>query len=58
MINVDTGEKTNSFNLYYSTVFSRECNIPHMQAENTCDPFTIDIKILGEGLRPSGKTNK
>jgi hypothetical protein len=54
---IDTVEKTNYFNLNYSTVFSRECNILYIQAENTFDPFTIDIKKLGEGLRRSGKIN-
>ena len=36
----------NSFNFYYSTVFSSEGNIPHIQGENTGEPFTIDIKII------------
>jgi hypothetical protein len=39
-------EKANSFNFYYSTVFSREGNFPHIQAENTGEPFTTYIKTI------------
>jgi len=39
-------DKGNSFNSCYSTVFSSEGNIPHMQGESTGEPFTIDIKII------------
>ena len=39
----DSIDKANSFNSYYLTVFSNEGNIPHMQGENTGEPFTIDI---------------
>jgi hypothetical protein len=39
------------FNFYYSTVFSSEGNIPHIQAENTCDPFTIDIKTIRRRIK-------
>ena len=42
----DPIDKANSFNSYYSTVFSTEGNIPHKQGENTGEPFTIDIKII------------
>jgi hypothetical protein len=42
----DSIDKANSFNSYYSTVFSSESNIPHMQGENTGKPFTNDIKII------------
>ena len=38
-------DKANSFNSYYSTVFSSEGNIPNMQGENTGEPFTIDINL-------------
>jgi len=34
------------FNFYYSTVFSTEGNILHIQGEHTGKPFTIDIKII------------
>jgi hypothetical protein len=39
-------EKANSLNLYYSTVFSSEGNIPQIKGENTDVPFTIDIKTI------------
>jgi len=39
-------EKANLFKFYYSTVFSSEGNILHIQGENTGEPFTIDIKII------------
>ena len=42
----DAIEKANTFNCYYSTVFSNEGNILHIQRENTGDPFTIDIKTI------------
>jgi hypothetical protein len=42
----DSIEKANSLNFYYSTVFSSEGNIPHIQGENSGEPFTIDIKII------------
>jgi hypothetical protein len=51
----DPVEKAKSFNLYYSTVFSSEGNIPHIQAENTCDPFTIDIKTIRRRIKAVGK---
>jgi hypothetical protein len=51
----DPVEKANSFNFYYSTVFSSEGNIPHIQAENTCDPFTIDIKTIRRRIQATGK---
>ena len=38
----DSIEKVNSFNFYFSTVFSSEGNIPHIQGENTGEPFTIN----------------
>ena len=46
----DAIEKANAFNSYYSTVFSNESNVLHIQGENTGDPFTTDIKKLG-GLK-------
>jgi hypothetical protein len=51
----DPVEKANSFNLYYSTVFSSEGNIPHIQDENTCDPFTTDIKTIRSRIKAIGK---
>jgi hypothetical protein len=40
METTDSMEKANSFNFYYSTVFSSEGNIPHIQGENSSEPFT------------------
>jgi len=51
----DSIEKANSFNSYYSTVFSSEGNIPHIQGENTGEPFTIDIKIIRRRIGVIGK---
>jgi hypothetical protein len=48
-------EKANSLNFYYSTVFSSERNIPHILAENTDDPFTIDIKTIRKRIKAIGK---
>ena len=42
----DAIEKANTFNSYYSAVFSSEGNILHIQGENTADPFTADIKTI------------
>jgi len=47
----DSIDKANSFNSYYSTLFSSEGNIPHMQGESTGEPFTIDIKIIRRRIR-------
>ena len=51
----DSIDKANSFNSYYSTVFSSEGNIPCMQEENTGEPFTIDTKIIRRRFRAIGK---
>ena len=48
-------EQANLFNLYYSIVFSSEGNIPHIQGENTGEPFTIDIKIKRRRTEAIGK---
>jgi len=42
----DATENANAFNSYYSTVFSSEGNILHIQSEKTGDPFTTDIKTI------------
>jgi len=39
-------EKANTFNSYYSTVFSSDGNILHIQGESRGDPFTADIKAI------------
>jgi len=43
------------FNSYYSTVFSNEENILHIQAENEGDPFTTDIKTIRRRIKAIGK---
>jgi hypothetical protein len=45
---IDPIEKANSFNYYYSSVFSSEGNIKHIQCANEGEPFTIDTKIIRE----------
>jgi len=34
------------FNTYYSTVFSRQDDIPHIQSGNSGVPFITDVKII------------
>ena len=51
----DSIEKANTFNSYYSSVFSSEGNIPHIQSENTSDPFTTDIKTIRRRIKAIGK---
>ena len=48
-------EKANAFNTYYSTVFSNEGNILHIQVENTGDPFTTVIKKIRRRIKAIGK---
>jgi len=47
----DAIEKANTFNSYYSIVFSSEGNILHIQGENTGDPFTSDIKTIRRRIK-------
>jgi hypothetical protein len=54
----DSIEKANSLNFYYSSVFSSEGSIPHIQGEISSEPFTIDTKIIRKKLQRSGKTNR
>jgi hypothetical protein len=51
----DAIEKANKFNSYYSTVFSSEGNILHIQGENTGDPFRTDIKTIRRRNKATGK---
>ena len=51
----DLTEKANSFNYYYSLVFSREGNIQHMQCANSGEPFTTDTKIIRKRVAGIGK---
>jgi hypothetical protein len=52
---IDPLEKANSLNYYYSSVFSREGNIQHIQCANSGKPFTIDVKIIIKGVAAIGK---
>jgi len=54
LIITDAKEKANTFNFYYSTVFSNEGNILHVQGENTGDPFTTDIKTIRRSFKAIG----
>jgi len=51
----DAIEKANTFNSYYSTVFSSEGNILRIQGENTGDPFSTDIKTIRRRIKAIGK---
>ena len=51
----DSREKANSLNFYYSSVFSSEGNIPHIQGEISSEPFTIDTKIIRKMIAAIGK---
>jgi len=51
----DAIEKANTFNSYYSTVFSSEGNFLHIQGENTGGPFTTDIKTIRRRIKATGK---
>ena len=51
----DAIDKANTFNAYYSTVFSSEGNILHIQGENTGDPFTTDVKTIRRTIKAIGK---
>jgi hypothetical protein len=37
------------------TALNSEDNIPHIQGENTDEPFTIDIKLIRRGIGAIGK---
>ena len=50
-INTDAIEKVNTFNFYYSKVFSNEGNILHIQRENEAIHSPPILKQLGEGLK-------
>jgi len=42
-------------NLYYSSIFTSEDNIPHIQGEKTSNPSTIDIKAIRRRIRATGR---
>jgi len=52
---IDPIEEANSFNYYYSLVFSSEGNIQHVQCANSGEPFTIDAKIVRKRAAAIGK---
>ena len=43
------------FNTYYSTVFSRQDDIPHIQSGNSGVPFITDVKIIRRRIKAIGK---
>jgi len=47
----DAIEKANTFNSYYSTVFSSEGSILHIQCEKKAIHSPLILKQLGEGLK-------
>lgn len=51
----DATVKANTFNCYYSTVFSSEDNIPHIQDGNSGEPFTTDTKTIRRRIKALGK---
>jgi hypothetical protein len=55
LIITDATEKANTFNSYYSTVFSNEDNILHIQGGNTGEPFTTNTKTISRRIKAIGK---
>jgi hypothetical protein len=51
----DATEKANTFNTYYSTVFSSQDNTLHTKSRNTGEPFTTDRKIIRRRVKAIGK---
>ena len=51
----DPTGKANVLNYYYSTIFSSEESIHHIQGINSANPFTIDIKTIRRRIRAIGK---
>jgi len=43
------------FNTYYSTVFRRQDNIPHIQSGNSGVRLTTDVKIIRRRIKAIGK---
>jgi hypothetical protein len=54
----DAMEKANTFNSYYSKVFSSEGNILYIQGKKTDDPFSTDFKRIKRRIKMIGKTNQ
>jgi len=51
----DAKDKANTFNTYYSTVFSSQGTTPHTQSRNTGEPFKSDSKIIRRRVKALGK---
>ena len=51
----DPTGKANELNYYYSTIFSGEDSIQHIQEINSANQFTIDIKTFSRRIRAVGK---
>ena len=52
---IDSIEKANSLNFYYSSVFSCERNIQQIELSNSGEPFAISTKIIRKRLAAIGK---
>ena len=52
---IDPIDKANSFNFYYSSVFSREGKIQYIQGANKGEPFNIDTKIIRKRVTAIGE---
>jgi hypothetical protein len=51
----DSIEKANSLNIYYSSVFSCERDIPQIQHAISEEPFAVSTKIIRERVAATGK---
>ena len=51
----DATGKASELNYYYSTIFSGEDSIRHIQRINSANPFTTDIKAIRRRIRAIGK---
>ena len=51
----DAKDKANTFNSYYSTVFSSQGTTLHTQSRNIGEPFMIDSKAIRRRVRALGK---
>jgi hypothetical protein len=52
---IDSIEKANSLNFYYSFVFSCEHNIQQIEFSNSGEPFAVRTKIIRKSLAAIGK---
>jgi len=52
---IDSIEKTNSLNLFYSSVFTSKGNISNIQGNISSEPFIIDTKIIRKTIATIGK---